>query len=84
MQLLRTLAIIILVYYGFKFLARYIFPILLKMFVNKAQKNMQNQFRQQDSPQRPEGEVTIDKTSDKERIYKGRTDVEDVDFEEID
>jgi predicted Holliday junction resolvase-like endonuclease len=43
----RTLLIIILFYYAFKFLMRIFAPILMQKAVNKMQEKMQEQYRQQ-------------------------------------
>ncbi|MBL4624024.1 MAG: DUF4834 domain-containing protein [Flavobacteriales bacterium] len=83
MGLLKTIFGIILFYYAFKFIARLFFPYLLKSFVNKAQRNMQDQFDQQKNQQkRKEGEVHVkgkQQQSDTHQI-----EAEDVDFEEVD
>ena len=54
MGLLKTILLIVLFYYAFKFIARIFFPYLLKIFVNKAQQNMQDKFSQQQSGQQQE------------------------------
>ena len=87
MQLLRTLVIIFLIYYGFKLLARYVFPFLLKRWVNKkmGQFNGQAQFeteeKAKDYVKQHEGEVKI-KTN---KSSKTETDnIGDfVDYEEV-
>jgi hypothetical protein len=45
--LIRTIAIIILCYYLFKFAVRIFAPILMQKAVNKMQEKMQEQYRQQ-------------------------------------
>jgi hypothetical protein len=50
-SLLRTLAIIILSYYLFKFLMRIFAPILMQKAVNKMQEKMQEQYRKQQEQQ---------------------------------
>ncbi|MFI0427095.1 MAG: DUF4834 family protein [Flavobacterium sp.] len=50
-SLLRTIAIIILCYYLFKFLMRIFAPILMQKAVNKMQEKMQEQYRQQQEQQ---------------------------------
>jgi len=58
MQLLRTIIIILIVYYLFKLVARYVMPWVAKYFINKAAQNFQESY---DEPQqKKEGEVTID------------------------
>ncbi len=91
MQILRTIAIIILFYYGFKLLAKYVFPFLLKRWVNKKMGQFQNQGQSQfneeekakDFAKEHEGEVKI-KTSRQERSKTETEGMGDyVDFEEV-
>jgi len=93
MQLLRTIAIIILVWYGFKLLAKYVFPFLLKRWVDKKMGQFQQQGQNQGQSQfnnesqakefakKHEGEVKI-----KSAPHKTETEGfgEEVDFEEVD
>lgn len=85
MGLLKTIAIILLFYYGFKFVARIILPLFAKSLINKAQQNMQNQYKQHhQQQQRPEGEVTINTNSNQKTHHAShQVEAEDVDFEEI-
>lgn len=84
--ILRTILIIILIYYGVKIITRIFAPLLLKYAAKKASQHFggahgQFQKRQQDTPRR-EGEVTIDKMPNRKTSNK---DVgEYVDYEEID
>jgi len=81
MGLLKTILGIVLFYYAFKFIARIFFPYLLKIFVSKAQQNMQDKFSQQQSgQQQEEGEVRI-KTKQQSKIYQ--VEAEDVDYEDV-
>ena len=81
MGLLRTLLIILVVYYGLKLVARYVFPYLLKRAVSKVQKNMNSQHTQQEDKSKV-GQTTVN--------YKPKTSSgnskpgEYIDFEEID
>ena len=61
MGLLRTLLILAIIYYSFKVLARYIFPLFLKSFVKKAQENFERQqgYVDPDEAKKREGEVNI-------------------------
>lgn len=80
--LLRTLLIILLVYYTFKFFARLFAPYLMKKMVNKMQNNAQ-QFQQKQSSSVREGETIIDRKPNTQK--QSNKDVgEYVDFEEID
>lgn len=63
MGLLRTLAIIVIVYYVFKFVGRYIVPLFLKRMVDNVEKkyNQQQQNNQHDENAKV-GETVIAKT----------------------
>lgn len=77
---LRTVGIIVIVYYGLKFVIRLLFPIVVKKAVNNMQERQSQYQRQQQY--KPEGEVTIEK----DRKQQNRTNTaegEYVDFEEI-
>ncbi|AXP82410.1 hypothetical protein CJ739_3348 [Mariniflexile rhizosphaerae] len=83
----RTLLIILLIYYGIKILSRLFAPLLLKYIAKKAEQKFGDQFgqfqqRSQQQQQKKEGEVTIDKMPNAKSSNK---DVgEYVDYEEID
>jgi hypothetical protein len=91
MQILRTIAIIFIIYYGFKLLTRYVFPFLLKRWMNKKmgqfQNNAHSQFNEQEEAEKfakkHEGEVKI-----KSKTQKNKPDTDDigdfVDYEEVD
>jgi hypothetical protein len=84
MQLLRTILIILLAYYGFKILSKLFAPILLKFVAKKAEQKFSQQFGQQNQQEakKAEGEVSIDKNVD--TAGKNAKKVgEYVDFEEI-
>ena len=87
MQLLKTILIVLLVFYGIKFLSRLLAPILLKRFTTKMQDRFQQQFNQQNqNPQNPpqeEGKVIIEKIKPS---TKTKSDAlgDYVDFEEVD
>jgi len=78
--LLRTLAIILVVYYSIKIIARYVFPLFIKRTMNK----MEDRFREQQEAQQPQhkvGETVIDKKpSSKGKEAEGG---EYIDYEEI-
>ena len=62
MGLIRTIAIIVIVYYIFKLISRYILPIFLKKMVeNVQQKYNQQQQNQYDNSQGKVGETVIAK-----------------------
>jgi len=75
---LRTVGIIVVIYFVLKFVGRLLFPIVVKKAVN----NMQARQSQYQREQKREGEVTIEK--DRQRQSSTRnTEGEYVDFEEI-
>jgi len=78
---LKTIGIIVVVYYGLKFLGRLLFPIVVKKAVNNIQARQSQYQRQQQSKQ--EGEVTIEKNRSQQN-RASNADGEYVDFEEID
>lgn len=75
---LRTVGIIVIVYYVLKFVGRLLFPIVVKKAVN----NMQARQSANNRERKPEGEVTVEsKRSEKNRNHT--TEGEYIDFEEI-
>jgi len=82
MGFIRTLFIIMLIYYGLKFVARLAFPALIKKYMQ----NMEAKFRNQQGFEKPNdvniGETVIDKKA------KNKTNNDNVgeyvDFEEVD
>ena len=85
--LMRTILIILLVYFGFKILTRLFGPVLFKFVTKKAEKKFGQQFgnqnnNQSNQPLEKEGETVIDKMPNSKSSNK---DVgEYVDYEEID
>ena len=84
MGLLRTIAILVIIYYIFKFFSRYIAPIFLK----KVMTNVEKKFREQQHQQQSSadvgniGETVIAKKPNQPK--EGKKDVGDyVDYEEI-
>ena len=86
MGLLRTLAIIVIVYYVIKFIGRYILPLFVGKIVDNVEKKMREQQEQFNSQQQKStgkvGETVIAK---KPSDYKeGNKNVGDyVDYEEV-
>lgn len=90
MQILRTIAIIFIIIYGFRLLSRFVFPWLLKRWLNKKMGQFQNQantqFQEHQKAQQfakeQEGKVKI-----KSRSSKSKPDTDDigdfVDYEEV-
>ena len=86
MTFLKTILILLLVYFGLRILFRLLRPYILRYIAKRAGKHFERRFGanpfQEPTPTR-EGEVTIDKMPTKQR--KATTDVgEYVDYEEID
>lgn len=84
--LVRTILIILLIYFGIKILSRLFMPFFLKFVAKKAEERFGGQFSQfqQQKKQNPkkEGEVTIDKMPKSKSSNKKVGEY--VDFEEID
>ena len=81
MVFLKTLLIILLVFFGLKLMARYFGPILLKYVFKKVQKNMEEKFNSAQSQ-------TQDKETKTSKTFKSKPKEskvgEYVDYEEID
>lgn len=76
---LKTVGILVVIYFGLKFVIRLLFPVVVK----KAMNNMQARQTSHAREQKPEGEVTVEsKRRDQNRNHT--TEGEYVDFEEID
>ena len=74
---LKTVGIIVILYYGLRFLGRLLFPIVVKKAVNNMQARQSGY-----SERKPEGEVTVEKKPGQQGRYH-KNDGEYVDFEEI-
>jgi cell division protein FtsL len=79
---IRTLVIIVVIYYAFRFISRYLLPFV----VNKGIKNMQDkineQQRQSQRSSRQPGEVTVEYEQGNQR-NNSQNRGEYVDFEEV-
>ena len=87
MGFLRTILILLLLYYSFRFLARIFAPFLIKKVVGNMQEKAQKRYNQYHQHSRPsqtkEGETIMDKKPDFNK--EGNSTIgEYVDFEEID
>lgn len=83
---LRTLLIILLVYYGIKFLSRLFAPYLVRYMSKKMNERFRGQFQQQQNqsePKHKEGETVIDKIP-KQDTSSNKNVGEYIDYEEID
>lgn len=87
MGLLKTLAIIIIVYYALKWLSRLFAPVLMKKMVDKMQEKAQQQQQyyqqRQNTTTAKEGETVIDRRPNSSKQSNDSVG-EYVDFEEID
>jgi hypothetical protein len=77
---LRTLFVILIIWYGIKLVTKFVLPMMLHKTVKNMQSRVENQFRQQQGG-RPEGEVTVENKqgSNGNKFQEG----EYVDFEEV-
>ena len=57
MQILRTILIIVIIYYLAKLFARYILPLLARYFIRRSQKTYQKQYKQ---PKKKMGEMNVE------------------------
>lgn len=82
---LRTILIILLVYYGIKILTRLFAPYLLRYMSKKMQEKYGSQFQRQqqtENPKQKEGETVIDKVPQQHKT-SDKSVGEYVDYEEI-
>lgn len=79
---LKTIGIIVIVYYGLRFLGRLLFPIVVKKAVNNMQEKQSQYQRQYQQQQKPEGQVTVE-NNQRQQTRTSNGDGEYVDFEEI-
>ena len=56
MDVLRTILIILIVYYSVRFISRLLVPIILRMFMKRAQRNFHQQFGQFQQQQKSQKE----------------------------
>jgi uncharacterized protein involved in cysteine biosynthesis len=86
MGLLRTLAIIVIVYYGIKFIGRYILPLFVGKIIDNVEKKMRDQQQQfNNQQQNTTGKVGETIIAKKPSDYKeGNKNIGDyVDYEEV-
>lgn len=83
----RTILIIMLIYYGMKVLTRVFAPYLMRYVSKKAEKKFGQQFgdfqKQQQPPPQKEGETSIEKMPNKNKS-SNKAVGEYIDYEEID
>ena len=78
---LKTVGIIVVIYFVLKFVGRLLFPFVVKKAVNNMQERQSQYQRQQQRKQ--EGEVTVEKNR-RDQARTRNTGGEYVDFEEVD
>lgn len=84
MNFLRTILIILLIYYISKFILRLAFPVMMNKFMKNVERKFQEQqgYHTNKNQNQKVGETTIDKAPN---AKKGNNEVgEYIDFEEID
>jgi hypothetical protein len=79
---IRTLFIIIVIYYGIRLVTRYVLPLLVDKGLKNMQQKMQEQQRQSQRSTRPPGEVTIE-FNNRTGKNSSQTKGDYVDFEEV-
>lgn len=83
---IRTILIIMLIWYGVKILSRLLAPFIMRYVAKKTQQKFGQQFNQQQAHQQKkqkEGEISIDKAP-KQNKTSNKDVGEYVDYEEID
>lgn len=79
---IRTIFIIVIIYYGIRLFTRYILPLLVDKGLKNMQQKMQDQQRQSQRSTRPPGEVTIEYNK-RNGNGSSQTKGDYVDFEEV-
>jgi hypothetical protein len=83
-SILKTVLIILLIYFGFKILIKFFGPLILKYFLKKIGNKFQQQFNQQSQPDsNQQGDESIDKKSPS-NMKSNKKVGEYIDYEEID
>lgn len=82
-SLFDLLIILFAIYYGFKFLIRFIAPKVVDNAANKIYNEMQNREAPKEKRTVRRGDVTIDYTNKRPKQF-GRSDGDYIEFEEID
>ncbi|MCF4101478.1 DUF4834 family protein [Gillisia sp. M10.2A] len=81
--ILKTVLIIMLIYFAFKIFIKWFGPLILKYFLKKIGSKFQQQFTQAQSSTKKEGDVVIDK-KEKGKKKSNKNVGEYIDYEEID
>ncbi|MGB5242999.1 MAG: DUF4834 family protein [Lutimonas sp.] len=80
--ILRTILIIMLVYYGMKFVARILFPVFFQKMVKNFEKQARQHQNDQSQTKQKVGETIVDKVPDMKQ--SSNSVGEYVDYEEVD
>ncbi len=80
---LRTLFIILIIYYAIRLFARYVLPLMVDKGIKSMQQKMNNQQQNYNQQRRRDGEVTIERDRTNPR-NREQNQGEYVDFEEVD
>ncbi|WP_456378784.1 DUF4834 domain-containing protein [Lutibacter sp.] len=82
MGLLKTIAIILIFYYAFKFIGKYIMPLFIRKVVSNVEKKMRDQ--QQNRYEKEDGEIGETVIAKKPHTKESNKNVGDyVDYEEV-
>ncbi|PHQ55498.1 MAG: DUF4834 domain-containing protein [Lutibacter sp.] len=81
--MLKVIAIIVIIYYAFKFIGRFIMPLFLKKMVDNVEKKMRDQQEKQHQKEQGKvGDTIIDKKPQKTK--ESKKDVGDyIDYEDL-
>ncbi len=83
-SILKTVLIILLIYFGFKIMIKFFGPLILKYFLKKIGNKFQQQFNQQSQPDsKQKGDESTDKKSPS-NMKSNKKVGEYIDYEEID
>jgi len=82
MGLLRTILIIVIVYYVLKFISKYLLPIFLKQAIHKTQDRMNNQSKKENYEDAKVGETSVE-YAPKNKSSNNNVG-EYIDYEEVD
>jgi hypothetical protein len=83
LSFLRLVVILLVIWYGFKLLMRFIAPKVIDNAANKIYNDMQNRASSKDRRTVRNGDVTIDYSNRKPKQF-GRREGDYIEFEEID
>ncbi len=78
MQIIRTILIIVIIYYLAKLFARYALPLLARYFIRRSQKAYQKQYQE---PKKKMGEMNVEYQPEKKKEMGDLGEY--VDYEEI-